>query len=41
LRTGEFVAVVGGQVVWQAVHAGTRAFPVALPISAARVSSNA
>ena len=41
LRTGEFVVVVGGQVVWQAVHTGTRAFPVALPISAARVSSHA
>jgi glutamine amidotransferase len=41
LRTGEFVVVVGGQVVWQAVHAGTRAFPVALPISAARMSSHA
>lgn len=41
LRTGEFLVVVGGQVVWQAVHTGTRAFPVALPISAARVSSHA
>jgi glutamine amidotransferase len=41
LRTGEFVVVAGGQVVWQEVHHGTRAFPVALPISAARTSSHA
>ena len=36
LRTGELVAVVGGQVVWQEVHSGTRAFPVALPINGRR-----
>jgi hypothetical protein len=28
--------VVGGQVVWQELHPGTQAFPVALPISGQR-----
>jgi glutamine amidotransferase len=36
LRTGEFVVVVDGQVVWQALDPGTRAFPVALPIGGQR-----
>ena len=41
LRTGEFVVVVGGQVVWQEIHVGTRAFPVVLPITAAQAPRQA
>jgi glutamine amidotransferase len=41
LRTGEFVVVVDGQVVWQALDPDTRAFPVALPISEQREPSPA
>ena len=41
LRTGEFVVVVDGQVVWQALDPDTRAFPVALPISEQRAPSPA